>query len=249
MDKTSGMTTASEPDFSSINREVFWAVHGKKIIVASVAVLLVLIAFGAYLGWQTLQANRAEAAYDSATNIEGWQKVVEHFPGSIAAGNALLRIAAQQSSEGKYPDSDRNYQRFVREYPKHPFAVNGLMGLATNAEAETKPDEAIKYYAEIASKFATTYLAPMALLSQARLTEDKGQLKEAFQLYEMLVQRYPQSVVAQIASVEASRLNDRLGTEQKQTAPTNLLTSSPQPAPSGQASPSAAEKPKKQPEP
>jgi tetratricopeptide (TPR) repeat protein len=249
MDKTSGMTTASEPDFSSINREVFWTLHGKKIVIASIAALLVLIAFGAYLGWQTLQANQAEAAYDSAANIEGWQKVVERFPGSIAAGNALLRIAAQQSSEGHYPDSDQTYQRFVRDYPKHPFVVNGLMGLATNAEAEAKPDEAIKYYAEIASKFATTYLAPMALLSQARLTEGKGQLKEARQFYEMVVQRYPQSVIAQIASVEASRLNDKLGIEQKQTAPTNLLTSSPQPTPSGKPSPTAAQKPKQQPEP
>ena len=250
MDKTSGMTTASEPDFSSINREVFWVLHGKKIIVASIAALLVLIGIGAYIGWQTLQSAQAEASYDSATNIEGWQKVVDRFPGSIAAGNALLRIAAQQSSEAHYPDADKTYQRFVREYPKHPFAVNGLMGLATNAEAETKPDEAITYYAEIASKFGTTYLAPMALLSQARLTEGKGQLKEARQFYEMVVQRYPQSVVAQIASVEASRLNEKLGNEVKQTGQTNnLLTSSPQPSASGKPSPAASEKPKQRLEP
>src|SRR5207253_2759400 len=136
MNKTSGMTTASEPDFTSINREVFWALHGKKIVIASVAVLLVLIAFGAYIGWQTLQSTQAEAAYDLAANVEDWRKVVDRFPGSIAAGNALLRIADQQSSEGHYPEADKTYQRFVREYPKHPFAVNGLMGLATNAEAQ-----------------------------------------------------------------------------------------------------------------
>jgi len=182
-------------------------------------------------------------------SIEGWQKVVDRFPGSIAAGNALLRIAAQQSNESHYPDADKTYQRFVREYPKHPFAVNGLMGLATNAEAENKPDAAIKYYAEIAGKYGTTYLAPMALLSQARLSEGNGQLKEARQLYEMVVQRYPQSVIAQIASVEASRLNEKLGNEGKQTDQPNLLTSSPQPSPSGRPSPTASEKPKQQPEP
>jgi tetratricopeptide (TPR) repeat protein len=249
MDKTTGMTTASEPDFTSINREVFWVLHGKKIVIASLVALLVLIVFGAYIGWQTLQSTKAEAAYGLATNVEGWQKVVDGFPGSIAAGNALLRIAAQQSSDGHYPDADKTYQRFVREYPKHPFAVNGLMGLATNAEAENKPDEAIKDYAEIAAKYGTTYLAPMALLSQARLTEGKGQLKEARQLYEMVVQRYPQSVIAQIASVEASRLSDKLGNEGKQTEQTNLPTSSPQPGPSGQPSPTASVKPKQQPEP
>jgi TolA-binding protein len=249
MDNTSGMTTASEPDFSSINREVFWVLHGKKIVIASITALLVLLAFGAYMGWKTLQSTQAELAYDSATNIEGWENVADHFPGSIAAGNALLRIAAQQSSEAHYPEADRTYQRFVREYPKHPFAVNGLMGLATNAEAETKPNEAIKYYAEIAGKFGTAYLAPMALLSQARLTEGKGQPKEARQLYEIVVQRYPQSVIAQIASVEASRLNDKLGNEQKQTGQTTLLTSSPPPSPSRKPSPTASEKPKQQPEP
>jgi hypothetical protein len=65
----------------------------------------------------------------------------------------------------------------------------------------------------------------------------------------MVVQRYPQSVIAQIASVEASRLNEKLGNEGKQTDQTNLLTSSPQPSPSGQPSPTASVKPKQQPEP
>jgi len=72
----------------------------KKIIVASIAALLVLIGIGAYIGWQTLQSSQAEASYDSATNIEGWQKVVDRFPGSIAAGNALLRIAAPTIQRG-----------------------------------------------------------------------------------------------------------------------------------------------------
>src|SRR5260221_7353131 len=103
MDKTSGMTTASEPDFSSINREVFWVLHGKKIIVASIAALLVLIGFGAYIGWQTLQSAQAEASYDSATNIEGWQKVVDRFPGSIAAGKSSLPTESPQLREDQSP--------------------------------------------------------------------------------------------------------------------------------------------------
>src|SRR5260221_13562359 len=125
MDKTSGMTTASEPDFSSINREVFWVLHGKKIIVASIAALLVLIGFGAYIGWQTLQSAQAEASYDSATNIEGWQKVVDRFPGSIAAGNPRPRIGAPQCRRAHYPGARKTHPRVVRERPKNPFTVNG----------------------------------------------------------------------------------------------------------------------------
>src|SRR5258708_28811216 len=109
MDKTSGMTTASEPDFSSINREVFWVLHGKKIIVASIAALLVLIGFGAYIGWQTLQSAQAEASYDSATNIEGWQKVVDRFPGSIAAGKDLLALSAHTTHGGHVRRSHQNH--------------------------------------------------------------------------------------------------------------------------------------------
>src|SRR5258706_10296768 len=108
MDKTSGMTTASEPDFSSINREVFWVLYGKKIIVASIAALLVLIGIGAYIGWQTLQSSQAEASYDSATNIEGWQKVVDRFPGSIAAGKGLLTTSVPQSIERHHSKADKN---------------------------------------------------------------------------------------------------------------------------------------------
>src|SRR5258707_14773505 len=115
MDKTSGMTTASEPDFSSINREVFWGLHGKKIIVASIAALLVLIGIGAYIGWQTLQSSQAEASYDSATNIEGWQKGGDRFPGSIAAGNGLPGISGQQNKHRHDSPADTTHTRVERE--------------------------------------------------------------------------------------------------------------------------------------
>jgi outer membrane protein assembly factor BamD (BamD/ComL family) len=243
MSGSTGMTTATDPNFSSFNQEVFWALHGKKVVWGSIVAALILIAVGAYLGWQAVASSQAQAAYDSATNIDGWRSVVDRFPGSIAAGNALLRIASQQSSDGHFPDSDKTYQRFVREYPKHPFAVNGLMGLGTNAEAEAKPEEALNYYTDIGKKFATTYLAPVAMLNQARLTENKGQLQEARQLYELLIQRYPQSALVQTASAEASRLNDRLGHETTGASPT------PQPSASVQATPASSEKPKRQPEP
>jgi tetratricopeptide (TPR) repeat protein len=240
------MTTATNPNFSSFNQEVFWALHGKKVIWASIAVVIVLIAGGAYIGWQAFQSAQAQAAYDSAASIDSWQSVVDHFPGSVAAGNALLRIAAQQSIDGHFSDSDKTYQRFIREYPKHPFAVNGLMGLGSNAETEAKPEEALTYYVDIGKKFPTTYLAPVALLNQARLTEGKGQLEEARRLYELLVQRYPQSMLAQMASGEASRLNERLGHESKGTSSPVAL---PQPTASAQASPASSAKPKRPPEP
>jgi tetratricopeptide (TPR) repeat protein len=222
---------AAEPSSSSIDREVFWLLHKQKILIGAAALLVVLLGYAIYLGIQTLQTQKAEQAYATADSIDAWRSVIRQFPGSMAAGNASLRIAMKLRDDGKYPDSDAVYQSFVHDFPKHPLVVNGYMGQAANAEIENNPDKALEQYREVTTRFPNTYQAPMALFHQGRLTEAKGQLKEAQQLFERVVQRYSNSVAAIFAEQEASKLNDRL-------APAAAPSPSPSPATSPSASPS-----------
>lgn len=201
----------SAPSLAGVQVELLWARHGKKIIWGAILVLLILVFAGAYLGYQTVRNSKAAKAFVGAHDIKGWQSVIRRYQGTIAAGNAELRIAGAQAESGQYAASDKTYQGFLHDYPNHPLYVSGLFGMATNAEAEGRPDDALRYYSEISNRYSSSYLAPLALYNQGLIAESRGNLKEALQNFEDTIQRYPQSVVASEAAQDAGRLTAKLG--------------------------------------
>jgi tetratricopeptide (TPR) repeat protein len=224
-----------EPAPSSFDPIVFWSLHRTKIIYGSVAVVLLLVIFGIVIGYRAVQAQKAGAAFAAAETSGDWQSVISDYPGSTAAGNAYLRLAAKLAADGKYSESDSAYQSFLRDNHDHPLLVNGYMGLAQNAENEKNPDRALQGYAQVVKQFGTSYLAPLALFHQARLTRDKGQLKEARELFERVVQNYPGSFVTPLASQAASELSEKLNPQ----PPTPAQTAAPASSPTASASPAA----------
>jgi hypothetical protein len=231
----------SVPSLTTVQVELFWARHGKKVLIGAALVILVLIGVGAYIGYQAVRNSRAAKSFAAAHDIKGWQSVIHRYAGTIAAGDANLRIAAAQATAGQYSESNTSYQTFLKDYSGHPLFVNGIFGLASNAEAEGKTDEALKYYADVSSHYASSYLAPMALYYHGRLTEKNGNLKEALQDFGNVIQLYPQSVMGTLARRDADRLTSKLGLNvQAQPSPSVASASAtPQasPAASGSATP------------
>ena len=231
----------SVPSLTAVQVELFWARHGKKVLVGSALVLLILLGIGAYLGYQAVRNSRAAKAFVGAHDIKGWESVIRRYSGTIAAGNAYLQIAGTQAANGQYSESDKSYQTFIKDYSSHPLFVNALFGLASNAEAEGKTDDALKYYSDISSsnRYGSDYLAPMALYYQGRMTEKNGKPKEALQDFEEVLQRYPQSAMAMWARRDADRLTAKLGLNFKATPSPSVAGASatPQASPSGSASP------------
>ena len=193
-----------------IDPSLFWMLHKQKILAGAAALILFLIGFGAYLGYKAVQNQRAESAYAAAASIEDWRSVIAHFPGSAAAGNAYLRIAAKQVEDGKYAEADTTYQSFIHQLPKHPLVMNAYLGLAQNAEREKDLDKALQYYTQVATQFGNSYAGPIALFHQGRITKAKGQLAAARAIFENVVQRYPDSFAAALAGHEATKLADKL---------------------------------------
>lgn len=231
----------SAPSLTTIQVELFWARHGKKVLIGVALVFLVLIGIGAYIGYQAVRNARAAKAFASAHDINGWQSVIKRYPGTVAAGNANLEIAAAQATSGQYSESDKTYQTFVKGYSGHPLFVNGIFGQASNAEAEGKTDDALKFYSDISSHYSSSYLAPMALYFHGRLTEKNGNLKEALQDFEDVLQRYPQSVIVVLARKDADRLTAKLGLNvQAQPSPSVASTSATPPASQASPNPSAS---------
>jgi hypothetical protein len=229
----------SVPSLTAVQVELFWARHGKKVLVGSALVLLILIGIGAYIGYQAVRNSRATKAFVGAHNIKGWESVIHRYPGTIAAGNANLQIAGTEAANGQYSESDQSYQAFIKDYSGHPLFVSALFGLASNAEAEGKTDDALKYYSDISSRYNSSYLAPMALYYHGRIVEKSGKLKEALQDFEEVLQRYPQSALAAWGRRDADRLTAKLGLNvQAQPSPSVAgASASPQVSPSASVSP------------
>ena len=228
-----------EPVPSSFDPIVFWSLHRTKIVYGLAAIALLLVIIGVVLGYQAVQTQKAAAAFAAAETSGDWQSVISRYPGSTAAGDAYLRLAAKLAADGKYSESDSAYQSFLRDNRDHPLLVNGYMGLAQNAESEKNPDRALQGYAQVVKQFGTSYLAPLALFHQARLTQDKGQLKEARELFEKVVQNYPGSFVTPLASQAAGELNEKLNPQ----PPTPAQTPAPSPSPAAGTSASASPEP------
>jgi tetratricopeptide (TPR) repeat protein len=230
----------SVPSLTAVQVELFWAQHGKKVLIGSALVLLILIGIGAYLGYQAVRNSKAAEAFAGAHDVKGWESVIQRYSGTIAAGNAYLQIAGTQAANGQYGESDKSYQTFIKDYSGHPLFVNALFGLASNAEAEGKTDEALKYYSDISSsnRYGSDYLAPMALYYQGRMTEKTGKQKEALQDFEEVLQRYPQSAMAVWARRDADRLTAKLGLNVKAAPSPSATSASATGTP--QASPSAS---------
>ncbi|MBW0001001.1 MAG: tetratricopeptide repeat protein [Verrucomicrobia bacterium] len=229
-----------EPAPSSFDPIVFWSLHRTKIVYGSVAAALLLVIVGIVAGYRAIQTKNAEAAFAAAEADGDWQSVISHYPGSTAAGNAYLRLAAKLAADGKYAESDSAYQSFLRDNHDHPLLVNGYMGLAQNAENQKSADRALQAYGQVVTRFGTSYLAPLALFHQARLTRGKGQLKEARELFEKVVQNYPGSFVTPVASQAASELNEKLNPQPPAPAPQAAASASASPAPAASASPAAS---------
>ena len=237
----------SVPSLTAVQVELFWARHGKKVLVGSALVLLILLGIGAYLGYQAVRNSRAAKAFVGAHDIKGWESVIRRYSGTIAAGNAYLQIAGTQAANGQYSESDKSYQTFIKDYSSHPLFVNALFGLASNAEAEGKTDDALKYYSDISSsnRYGSDYLAPMALYYQGRMTEKNGKPKEALQDFEEVLQRYPQSAMAVWARRDADRLTAKLGLNVRAAPSPSAAGASatPQASPSTSASPEGSPSP------
>lgn len=184
---------------------VFWMENKSKIITYGVLLLVGLSAFGAYQ--ITTQRNRAEAEalYAKAAKPEDYRVVIQRFPHSNAAGNAMLMLAASLRSEKKYDEALATLRDFSNQLPDHPLAATGALSAATTLEMQGKLDEALDAYQQVASKYSGSYVAPAALMAQANIFTVKGKIEEAKRTYENISAQFPESVYSQQA-LQSSKL-------------------------------------------
>jgi len=175
---------------------LLWERYRKSAVVSIVVLAVVAIVGGIYIYSRSVAATEAATALSKATDVAAWNRIVEQYPQSIPAGDALFLLARAQRDEGNLKESSATYQKILDAYPKHPLVAEASLGLASNLAKEGKVDEAVQAYQQTSAVYGASFVAPIALFSQAHLLLAQGKQNEALPILEVILSQYPDSLVS-----------------------------------------------------
>lgn len=202
--RPSVLLPAVDPALEMSGSDLFWQEHWKKFAGGLILVVLLILAAGAWSFWQSQHRSAAEALYSASAGPEGWREVLVKFPGTVAAGNAQLRLAEALRTEGKADEAASTLETFVAAQPEHPLAPVGWLSLGEIRQMQKNDAAALEAFRTASGKYASSYAAPMALLAEARLLIAGGSRGEAKAVLESIGTSYPQTPAAMIAAGELS---------------------------------------------
>ena len=116
-------------------------------------------------------------------------KVAAQYPGTGAAGRAILQAATVLFEQEKYAEALAQFQRFTHVYPDSPFLPQAFLGVATCADAQGRTAEAIQAYENLVKRFPGSIVAPQAEFALANNYESQGKLEQAWALFEKLARQ------------------------------------------------------------
>lgn len=163
----------------------------RKIIVAAVFVL-VAVMVGGYWKYRTSTiAREAGEMVAAAKSPEDCDIIAQKFPGSLAAGNALLIKADLLWQQNKKDSALGALREFTSKFSKHPMFLSGLVGLASKLESMDNKAEAKSIYERIVSEFGRSEFAPLAEIRLGDMLMAEGKEDEARKIFDTLPSKYP----------------------------------------------------------
>lgn len=127
------------------------------------------------------------------------QRVREEYPGSQAAGFALLQVGHLQYRLSRYADAAGTYEGYLREYPRGSFVFWAAVGQAYSLEGQQDWERAARVYEAAAERHAGTPLAAEALMGVGRCYEALARVSDARVVYGDIVKKYPETVWGSLA--------------------------------------------------
>ena len=188
--ESSIISPASPPLF-----DLFWEEHRQKILLAIVGFLFPLLATGGILLLRHSRRLASQSLLAQSTDITSWQKVISSYPGSGAAANATLLIAAAQRQAHNLEQSNGTYTQFLEKFPHHPLAISAMIGRALNDDLAGHTDQALDELQQASVAYPKSYGAPFALWMRARLLTRMGKTEDSKKTMQMISTQYPDSFV------------------------------------------------------
>jgi TolA-binding protein len=177
----------------------------------------------------------AGSAYSSALSkkeVAAFDAVAVDFPGTIAAGNAMLSKAELQIDQGKPEDARATLETFTSDFPKHPRHAQGLFALGNLYHTSGDAAKAKDYYQQCIDEQPDGELTPLARIRLGDLALEAGDKEAADQRYQESYTLHPGNRFVEYAEEKIALL--KIGNPPKVKRP-----EPPQPEPAPEAEPKA----------
>jgi len=186
-------TPATDPAFidQPSKTEQFLELHFKKIVLFLLLVVLAVVAWGAMRYLHNQKEREAGQLFTAAKSVEDFDIVVQRFPDTAAAGNALLLKAQALATEGKKESAIEVLQEFLSKHSGHELTPTAKLALATQQAAIGKKEEARAGLEALMKESPNSEIAPAVQLQLGDLLWAEGKVDEAKALYEGLPQAFP----------------------------------------------------------
>ncbi len=122
--------------------------------------------------------------------------MVAKYPGSAAAGNALLLKADLLWKEGKKESSTEVLKEFLKSHPEHTLHATTLLALGSKQMALGDKDGATQSFETLKKSYPDSELLPAADIYNADILWADGKTSEAKALLEGMLSRYPGKMTA-----------------------------------------------------
>lgn len=191
--KTNPVMEAELVDVPQNKMEQFFEQNFKKIVIAFGLVAVLLGVIGVSRHFQAQTELEAAEKFTSASTVEDCEIVIQKYPGSVAAGNAILTKADLLWQSDKKTDSIAELSRFIKEQPTHTLRPPAMLALASKYAALGDKVNARKTLDDLLSAHPKSEVAAGAQALTGDLLWAEGKVDEARKIFEGLPRNYPGS--------------------------------------------------------
>lgn len=191
---------------SSLEWDLFWEKNKSLILAIVAAIVIGGVGAAAWFAYSSSQNAAAQTLLAEANGVSDLQAVVDKFPKTMPAADALMRIAAAEREAGNMEKSTAAFRDFLNQFPKHPLAGGALLGVAMNQDAAGDFQSAMATCQQVVTQFPQSYAAPFAAYTEAEILLRGFQIEEARRGFNMVVTQFPASPAARMAAGQLSRL-------------------------------------------
>ncbi|MGC4013803.1 MAG: tetratricopeptide repeat protein [Luteolibacter sp.] len=182
-------------------------------------VVVAIVAALAGCGWVVYRSKKAGEEQDAgsalikAESLTDLQAISKTYPGTPAAGSAIVLTADKQWADGQQDASIESLKSFIQNNPTHPAKASAQASLGAKLMAQGKNAEAETAFQAVLSDSTGRFLAPYALTQLGDLAKLAGDLDKAKGYYDKAKNDYGDNIFSGIASQHLLILKAKAPTE------------------------------------
>lgn len=196
------------PDLSAsaLEADLFWEKNKTAILFSLATIVALVIGASAWFAYDASSNAAARRMLALADSPESLRQLVNAYPHSNPAADALMLIAADRRASGDMEASTAAFREFLEKFPDHQLAGGALLGIGQNQEAAGDQPSAATTYQQVLAQYPSSYAAPFAAYAEAEILLRDFQREEAVKRYNMIVSQFPRSPATGMAIQQLRRL-------------------------------------------